>query len=76
MAMRAEDIICALDNAFPGATIDLQDLAGDADHYQVTVASEKFSGLSRVAQHKLVYAALGDKMGTTLHALAVTTKVK
>lgn len=76
MAMRSEEILAALDEAFPGAVIDLKDLAGDGDHYHVTVVSEKFSGLSRVAQHKLVYGALGHKMGTTLHALAVTTKVK
>lgn len=76
MAMRSEDITAALNEAFPGAVIDLKDLAGDGDHYHVTVVSEKFAGLSRVAQHKLVYAALGNKMGTTLHALAVKTKVR
>ncbi|MFN3288279.1 MAG: BolA/IbaG family iron-sulfur metabolism protein, partial [Sphingomonadaceae bacterium] len=34
---------------------------------------ERFRGLSRVAQHKLVYDALGGRMGGELHALALST---
>ncbi len=71
MSMREEDIMHALRLAFPSADIALKDLAGDGDHYQVTIASEAFKGLSRVAQHKLVYAALEGKMGTVLHALEI-----
>lgn len=40
-------------------------------HFHVTVVSEKFAGLSRVARHRAVYAALGDLMQTDIHALAI-----
>ena len=64
-----------LRSAFPDAQIDLTDLAGDHDHYAVTVTSASFAGKNRVAQHQLVYGALKGGMGSTLHALAVTTRV-
>ncbi len=73
MPMTADDITTRIKAALPDATIELKDLAGDNDHWEVTVTSASFKGLSRVAQHKMVYAAFGAHMGTTLHALAVKT---
>lgn len=72
--MTAQEITTMIQEAFPDAIIDLQDLAGDNNHYSVTVTSSAFAGKSRVEQHKMVYAALNGKMGGTLHALAVKTK--
>lgn len=71
-AKQIEDYVLA---AIPDAKIQLQDLAGDNDHYSITVTSAQFVGKSRVAQHKMVFDALGGGMGTTLHALSVTTKI-
>ena len=68
-------VLKAILAALPGATIELTDLAGDDDHWAVTVTAPQFTGISRVAQHKLVYAAFGGRMGGELHALQVTTKV-
>jgi stress-induced morphogen len=59
--------------AFPDATISIEDLAGDGDHYRARIISAAFSGLPRVRQHQLVYAALKGKMGGELHALALET---
>jgi len=59
--------------AFPDARIDIDDLAGDGDHYRARIVSTAFAGLSRVRQHQLVYAALKGKMGGELHALALET---
>ena len=73
MPMTADEITRRIKTALPDATIALRDLAGDNDHWEVTVTSAAFAGLSRVAQHKLVYSAFGTDMGTTLHALAVKT---
>ena len=61
--------------ALPGAIVEMRDLAGDNDHWAATVTAPQFAGKSRVQQHKMVYAALGDKMGGELHALQVTTVV-
>jgi stress-induced morphogen len=63
-----------LHDAFPDAEIALKDLAGDNDHYQVRIKSSQFNALSKVAQHKLVYAALGGKMTNELHALSIITE--
>ncbi len=75
MPMPAEEIERMLREAFPDATIRIQDLAGDGDHYAATVISEAFRGKSKVQQHQMVYAALQGKMGGELHALALTTGV-
>lgn len=75
MPMSAGDIEAAILAALPGAEVELTDLAGDNDHWAARVTAPQFAGLSRVAQHKLVYAALGGRMGGVLHALQVTTVV-
>lgn len=73
MPMAAEAIAEAIRAALPDAVVEIEDLAGDGDHYRARVVSERFRGLSRVAQHKLVYDALGGRMGGELHALALST---
>jgi stress-induced morphogen len=74
MPMQAEEIIRRIKAALPDAKVTLEDLAGDNDHWKVTVASAAFAGQSRVAQHRMVNGAFGADLGTTLHALAVVTK--
>jgi stress-induced morphogen len=71
--MRATELEANLRDAFPDASIAIEDLAGDGDHYRARIASSAFAGLSRVRQHQLVYAALKGKMGGELHALALET---
>lgn len=73
MGMSANEIEKLLAEAFPGSMIALVDLAGDNDHWELTIVAEQFRGKSRVAQHQMVYAALKGKMGGDLHALAVKT---
>ena len=75
MPMPAAEIERMIVEALPGAVVTLRDLAGDDDHWAAHVVAPQFAGLSRVAQHKLVYAALGGRMGGELHALQVTTEV-
>jgi stress-induced morphogen len=73
MPMPPETIEALIREALPDAQIEIQDLAGDGDHYAAKIVSEAFRGKSRVQQHQLVYAALKGKMGGELHALALTT---
>ena len=75
MGMRENDLKAMIEAAFPDAMVSITDLAGDNDHYAAHVVSESFRGLTRVAQHKAVYAALGGRMGGELHALQLTTGV-
>jgi stress-induced morphogen len=73
MPMSADEITSRIAAAIPDAEITLEDLAGDNDHWKVTVKSAAFQGKNRVAQHRMVNAAFGSDLGTTLHALAVVT---
>lgn len=75
MPMSAEQIEARILAAFPDATVVIADLAGDGDHWAARVTSAAFVGKSRIAQHKLVYAAIGKDMGGELHALALQTFV-
>ena len=75
MPMAGPDIEAAILAALPGATVELTDLAGDNDHWAAKVTAPQFAGKNRVQQHKMVYAALGGRMGGDLHALQVTTVV-
>jgi stress-induced morphogen len=75
MGMTATEIETLILGALPDAEVTITDLAGDGDHYSAHVVSSAFAGKPRVAQHKLVYEALGGRMGGVLHALQLTTAV-
>jgi len=76
MAMDLKEIEKLLKQSISDALIEIQDLAGDGNHYSATVTSSKFNGKTKIEQHKMVYAALKGKMGNELHALAIKTKEK
>ncbi|MEO0034446.1 MAG: hypothetical protein RLZZ501_469 [Pseudomonadota bacterium] len=73
MPMPAAEIEALIRAALPEADVTIEDLRGDGDHYAARVVSPRFAGLSPVRRHQAVYAALGDKMGGELHALALKT---
>ena len=73
MPMTQTELEAALRQGFPDADIQIDDLAGDGDHYRAHIVSAAFKGLPRVKQHQLVYAALKGRMGGELHALALET---
>ncbi len=74
--MDLKEIEKLIKEAMPDAIIEIHDLAGDGNHYSATITSEKFNGISKIEQHKIVYASLKGKMGNELHALAIKTKEK
>ncbi len=59
---------------FPESKILVEDLAGDNNHYSVTIESSKFNGLTRIQQHQLVYQSLDGLMDAELHAMQLKTK--
>lgn len=75
MPMRADEIEALIVAGIPDAEVEITDLAGDGDHYAARVTAESFRGASRVSQTRAVYAALGGRVGTTLHALQLTTAI-
>lgn len=73
MAMDAGTIERMIREAIPDATVSIEDLRGDGDHYAAHVTSAQFVGKTRVQQHQMVYQALKGRMGGELHALALQT---
>ncbi|MDQ3433950.1 MAG: BolA family transcriptional regulator [Actinomycetota bacterium] len=62
-----------IESALPGAQVQVQDLTGGGDHFRAEVVSERFTGLSPIEQHKLVYGVFGDEVGAAIHALSIKT---
>jgi stress-induced morphogen len=71
--IEAENLRRLLQAAFPGAEVQITDLTGTQDHYQVSIVADAFRGQPRMRQHKLVYEALGDLMRGAIHALSLKT---
>ena len=72
--MDLKEIENLIKEALPDAQVEIQDLAGDGNHYSATVISSEFSGKTKIQQNKIVYNSLKGKMGNELHALAIKTK--
>lgn len=68
----AQDLYDKIMAALPGAVVTVHD--PDGAHLSAEVAAPQFAGLSRIAQHKLVYAALGTAMREQVHALQLSTR--
>ncbi len=63
-----------IQGALPDAQVQVNDLTGGGDHYEVIVVSREFAGKGLVQQHQLVYAALQQAMATeAIHALSLKT---
>ena len=74
--MSTQPLQALLENAFPDATeLSVQDRTGGGDHFQVTVSSPRFAGLSLLDQHRLVNEALAEPLRDgTIHELRIKTK--
>ena len=73
MPIKVEIIESLIKQSIPDAEINIQDTAGDENHYSATIKSKIFTGKSKIEQHKIVYKALKGKMGNELHALQLNT---
>jgi stress-induced morphogen len=65
-----------LEHAFPDASeLRVDDRTGGGDHFQVTIASPRFDGLTLLDQHRLVNEALAEPLRDgTIHELRIKTK--
>ncbi len=70
----AEDIKQRIEAAIAGAHAEVEDYTGGGDHFRATVTASAFDGLSRIQQHRLVYAVFGAEIGGAIHALALKTQ--
>ena len=68
-----EELKERIETGIPGATAAV---TGDGHHFNAVVSASAFHGLSRIAQHRLVYDVFGDELGGRIHALSITTKAE
>ena len=73
MAITPNELELLIHKAFPESEVDLKDLVGDNDHYEVIIKSAEFNGKSKLEQHRMVNQALKGYLGGQLHALAIKT---
>ena len=62
-----------IEAALPGSEVFVEDLTGGGDHFRAEIVSDRFDGLSRIEQHKLVYDVFGSEVGGPIHALSIKT---
>ena len=66
-----EELKARIEAAIPDASATV---TGDGHHFNAVVSSPTFHGLSRIAQHRLVYDVFGDEVGDRIHALSIQTQ--
>ena len=71
-----DDLKARIEAAIPGARADVHDLTGGGDHFRATVVASEFATLSRLEQHRRVYAVFGTEIGGPIHALSLETRAE
>jgi stress-induced morphogen len=69
----AQELQQRIEAALPGAEVAVEDLTGGGDHFRAEVVSDRFAGLSRIQQHRLIYDVFGAEIGGPIHALSIKT---
>ena len=65
-----------IEASIPGARAEVIDLNGAGDHFRATVSPRSSRSLSRIEQHRLVYAVFGADIGGPIHALSLVTRAE
>ena len=71
MSATPEELKQRIEAGIPGARAQV---SGDGHHFNAVVSAPAFEGLTRIAQHRLVYGVFGDEVGDRIHALSIQTK--
>jgi acid stress-induced BolA-like protein IbaG/YrbA len=71
MSATPEELKDRIEAGIPGASADV---TGDGHHFNAVVSAQAFRGLSRIAQHRLVYDVFGAELGDRIHALSIQTR--
>jgi len=75
--MTPEQMKKRLEENYPESAIEVFDLTGTHDHYEVMVESSAFQGMSRIQQHQHVMSCFAPELKTgEVHALSIKTKLK
>ncbi|MFZ4405080.1 MAG: BolA/IbaG family iron-sulfur metabolism protein [Pseudobdellovibrionaceae bacterium] len=77
MPMTPQQIKQRLNDFYQDGSIEVFDLTGTENHYEVSIESAKFTGLSRIQQHQQVMSCFSPELKTgEVHALSIKTKIK
>ena len=71
MSATPEELKDRIETGIPGAVAEV---TGDGHHFNAVVSAAAFNGLTRIAQHRLVYDVFGAEVGDRIHALSIHTK--
>jgi acid stress-induced BolA-like protein IbaG/YrbA len=71
MSATPDELKERIEAGIPGAVAEV---TGDGHHFNAVVSAAAFNGLTRIAQHRLVYDVFGAEMGDRIHALSIQTK--
>jgi stress-induced morphogen len=71
MSVTPEELKGRIEAGIPSARAEV---SGDGHHFNATVSSPAFQGLTRIAQHRLVYDVFGAEIGGRIHALSIQTQ--
>jgi acid stress-induced BolA-like protein IbaG/YrbA len=71
MSATPEELKERIEAGIPGAVAEV---SGDGHHFNAVVSAAAFDGLTRIAQHRLVYDVFGAEVGDRIHALSIQTK--
>jgi stress-induced morphogen len=72
----SDDLKERIQTAIPGARAEVTDLTGGGDHFRAIVVAREFEALSRIEQHRRVYAVFGAEIGGPIHALSLETRAE
>ena len=65
-----------IEEALPGSRAEVVDLTGGGDHFRATVVAGEFASMSRIEQHRRIYAVFGEEIGGPIHALSLETRAE
>ena len=71
-----DDLKQRIEAAIPSARVEVSDLTGGGDHFRATIVAPEFAGMSRIEQHRRVYAIFGADIGGPIHALSLSTRAE
>ena len=71
-----DELKLRIETAIPGASAQVIDLTGGGDHFRASVVAPEFAEMSRIEQHRRVYAVFGPDIGGPIHALSLETRAE
>jgi acid stress-induced BolA-like protein IbaG/YrbA len=71
--LKPEQLQASIERSLPGSKVQVEDMKGTGDHFQVIVIAEQFAGKPLIEQHQMVYDALKEEIAGELHAVGLKT---